>query len=199
MCQIGWIDFPFISSHQIWIGVANRKAYIYNWVHFRFDWILWLSHWLICIETFVLVSFGFIFANFCCCCCFSFHLQPLRLDIKRRLTSRSDRVKCVDLHPTEPWMLCALYNGHVHVMNYENQQLFKDFEVCEILFSNEIFSPFRNKSKLNNKIRVCFEYRVIYSGVWSARQMCKIHCQKKLGSHWFGWHASELTMNTFCF
>lgn len=55
--------------------------------------------------------------------------QPLRLDIKRRLTSRSDRVKCVDLHPTEPWMLCALYNGHVHVMNYENQQLFKDFEV----------------------------------------------------------------------
>lgn len=56
-------------------------------------------------------------------------LQPLRLDIKRRLTSRSDRVKCVDLHPAEPWMLCALYNGHVHVMNYENQQLYKDFEV----------------------------------------------------------------------
>lgn len=55
--------------------------------------------------------------------------QPLRLDIKRRLTSRSDRVKCVDLHPTEPWMLCALYNGHVHVMNYENQLLVKDFEV----------------------------------------------------------------------
>lgn len=26
-------------------------------------------------------------------------------------------------------MLCALYNGHVHVMNYDNQQLFKDFEV----------------------------------------------------------------------
>lgn len=26
-------------------------------------------------------------------------------------------------------MLCALYNGHVHVMNYENQQLVKDFEV----------------------------------------------------------------------
>ncbi|KFB46946.1 AGAP004798-PA-like protein [Anopheles sinensis] len=57
---------------------------------------------------------------------------PLRLDIKRRLTSRSDRVKSVDLHPTEPWMLCALYNGHVHVMNYENQQLVKDFEVCDL-------------------------------------------------------------------
>lgn len=29
-------------------------------------------------------------------------------------------------------MLCALYNGHVHVMNYENQQLVKDFEVCDV-------------------------------------------------------------------
>lgn len=29
-------------------------------------------------------------------------------------------------------MLCALYNGHVHVMNYENQQLVKDFEVCDL-------------------------------------------------------------------
>uniref|UniRef100_A0A336LNK6 Coatomer subunit beta' n=1 Tax=Culicoides sonorensis TaxID=179676 RepID=A0A336LNK6_CULSO len=58
--------------------------------------------------------------------------MPLRLDIKRKLTSRSDRVKSVDLHPTEPWMLCALYNGHVHVMNYENQQLVKDFEVCDL-------------------------------------------------------------------
>jgi hypothetical protein len=58
-----------------------------------------------------------------------FSFKPLRLDIKRRLTSRSDRVKSVDLHPSEPWMLCALYNGHVHVMNYENQQMVKDFEV----------------------------------------------------------------------
>ncbi|XP_034100019.1 coatomer subunit beta' [Drosophila nasuta] len=58
--------------------------------------------------------------------------MPLKLDIKRRLTSRSDRVKCVDLHPAEPWMLCALYNGHVHIMNYENQQLVKDFEVCDV-------------------------------------------------------------------
>lgn len=29
-------------------------------------------------------------------------------------------------------MLCALYNGHVHVMNYENQQMVKDFEVCDL-------------------------------------------------------------------
>uniref|UniRef100_A0A8C0UAP2 Beta'-coat protein n=1 Tax=Cyanistes caeruleus TaxID=156563 RepID=A0A8C0UAP2_CYACU len=46
---------------------------------------------------------------------------PLRLDIKRKLTARSDRVKSVDLHPTEPWMLASLYNGSVCVWNHETQ------------------------------------------------------------------------------
>ena len=47
--------------------------------------------------------------------------QPLRLDIKRKLSARSDRVKCVDLHPSEPWMLASLYNGNVHIWNSESQ------------------------------------------------------------------------------
>jgi coatomer subunit beta' len=38
-------------------------------------------------------------------------------------------VKCVDLHPAEQWMLASLYNGNVHVWNYESQQLVKSFEV----------------------------------------------------------------------
>lgn len=29
-------------------------------------------------------------------------------------------------------MLCALYRGHVHVMNYENQQMVKDLEICDL-------------------------------------------------------------------
>ena len=58
--------------------------------------------------------------------------MPLRLDIKRKLSARSDRVKCVDLHPTEPWMLASLYNGNVHVWNHESQQLVKSFEVCDL-------------------------------------------------------------------
>uniref|UniRef100_A0A673A7I4 Coatomer subunit beta' n=1 Tax=Sphaeramia orbicularis TaxID=375764 RepID=A0A673A7I4_9TELE len=53
--------------------------------------------------------------------CFLFSPQPLRLDIKRKLTSRSDRVKSVDLHPTEPWMLVSLYSGTVVVWNHETQ------------------------------------------------------------------------------
>ncbi|UYV80691.1 COPB2 [Cordylochernes scorpioides] len=52
--------------------------------------------------------------------------QPLKLDVKRKLSARSDRVKCVDLHPTEPWMLASLYSGHVHVWNYESQNAPKE-------------------------------------------------------------------------
>uniref|UniRef100_A0A668VL45 Coatomer subunit beta' n=1 Tax=Oreochromis aureus TaxID=47969 RepID=A0A668VL45_OREAU len=59
-------------------------------------------------------------------------MLPLRLDIKRRLTARSDRVKSVDLHPTEPWMLASLYNGSVCVWNHETQTLVKTFEVCDL-------------------------------------------------------------------
>jgi len=58
--------------------------------------------------------------------------MPLRLDIKRKLTARSDRVKSSDLHPSEPWMLISLYNGNVHVWNHESQQLIKSFEVCDL-------------------------------------------------------------------
>ncbi|VDM68936.1 unnamed protein product [Strongylus vulgaris] len=75
--------------------------------------------------------------------------MPLRLDVKRKLLARSDRVKCVDLHPTEPWLLAALYNGNVHIWNYENQQLVKSFEVTFtfVLPSELCFLP--------KKIKVC--------------------------------------------
>ncbi|XP_056139515.1 coatomer subunit beta'-like [Lampris incognitus] len=58
--------------------------------------------------------------------------MPLRLDIKRKLTARSDRVKSVDLHPTEPWMVASLYNGSVVVWNHDAQTLVKTFEVCDL-------------------------------------------------------------------
>ncbi|KAK9869657.1 hypothetical protein WA026_003405 [Henosepilachna vigintioctopunctata] len=70
--------------------------------------------------------------------------MPLRLDIKRKLTARSDRVKSVDLHPTEPWMLCSLYNGNINVWNYETQQLVKTFEVCDLPVRAAKFVPRKN-------------------------------------------------------
>ncbi|KAJ1343835.1 hypothetical protein BSLG_001646 [Batrachochytrium salamandrivorans] len=50
----------------------------------------------------------------------------------RKLSNRSDRVKAVDYHPTEPWLLVALYNGSVHIWNYETQALVKTFEVSDL-------------------------------------------------------------------
>eukprot|EP00055_Hartaetosiga_balthica_P003032 m.6185 g.6185 ORF g.6185 m.6185 type:complete len:951 (+) comp2555_c0_seq1:80-2932(+) len=58
--------------------------------------------------------------------------MPLRLEISQILHNRSDRVKCVDLHPSEPWMLVALYSGTVNVWNYETKTLIKTFEVCDV-------------------------------------------------------------------
>mmetsp|Transcript_2894 Transcript_2894/g.5235 ORF Transcript_2894/g.5235 Transcript_2894/m.5235 type:complete len:990 (-) Transcript_2894:195-3164(-) len=58
--------------------------------------------------------------------------MPLRLEIKKELTARSDRVKSVDLHPTEPWVLSALYNGNVFIWDYSTNTLLKSFELCEV-------------------------------------------------------------------
>ncbi|KAF6028093.1 COPB2 [Bugula neritina] len=56
--------------------------------------------------------------------------MPLKLDVKRKLSARSDRVKSTDLHPSEPWALVSLYMGNVHVWNIETQTLIKTFEVA---------------------------------------------------------------------
>lgn len=69
------------------------------------------------------------------CCvhvCFVNHWQPLKLDVDRVLVGRSDRVKCVDIHPKETWILSALYNGNVFIWNYESEQIIRTFEVSEV-------------------------------------------------------------------
>lgn len=47
--------------------------------------------------------------------------MPLRLEVKKKFSCVSDRVKCVDVHPTEPWVLASLFNGHVCLWNYTTQ------------------------------------------------------------------------------
>ncbi|KAF8791380.1 Coatomer subunit beta' like protein [Argiope bruennichi] len=69
---------------------------------------------------------------------------PLKLDVKRKLLARSDRVKCVDLHPSEPWMLASLYNGNIHVWNYEIPLLIKSFEICDLPVRAAKFVPRKN-------------------------------------------------------
>lgn len=52
--------------------------------------------------------------------------------VQRKLFARSDRVKSVDFHPTEPWLLAGLYNGTVNIYNTETGGLIKTFEVAEV-------------------------------------------------------------------
>lgn len=53
-----------------------------------------------------------------------------RLDLKKKFLQRTERVKAVDLHPTEPWVLSALYNGKVFVHDIETSKLIKSIDVC---------------------------------------------------------------------
>ncbi|KAF3921699.1 Xenin [Orbilia brochopaga] len=56
----------------------------------------------------------------------------MRLDVKRLLFARSDRVKGIDFHPTEPWILCSLYSGHVYIWSFETQAVVKTFEATDV-------------------------------------------------------------------
>ena len=51
------------------------------------------------------------------------------MNIKKKLVSRSERVKAVDLHPTEPWVLSSLYTGKVIITNYETNSVVKTFDL----------------------------------------------------------------------
>ncbi|OBZ70384.1 Coatomer subunit beta' [Grifola frondosa] len=66
------------------------------------------------------------------------------LDVNRKLFTRSDRVKGVDFHPTEPWILTGLYNGTVNIYNHETGALIKTFEVAEVPVRCVRFIPRKN-------------------------------------------------------
>ena len=56
----------------------------------------------------------------------------MRLDVKRQLFARSERVKGIDFHPTEPWILTTLYSGHAYIWSYETQAIIKTFELTDV-------------------------------------------------------------------
>ena len=67
--------------------------------------------------------------------------MPLRLEISRKLSATSERVKCCDIHPTEPWIASALFSGHVFIWNYQTQALVKTIEVSELPIRAAKFVP----------------------------------------------------------
>ncbi|KAF2864518.1 Coatomer, beta' subunit [Piedraia hortae CBS 480.64] len=56
----------------------------------------------------------------------------MKLDVKRQLFARSERVKGIDFHPTEPWILTTLYSGHVYIWSFETQAIVKTFELTDV-------------------------------------------------------------------
>jgi coatomer subunit beta' len=67
--------------------------------------------------------------------------MPLRLDIEKKLHQRSERVKCVDIHPTETWVLATLYDGRVFIYDYESGCVVKTFEVTDQPVRCGVFVP----------------------------------------------------------
>ena len=53
----------------------------------------------------------------------------MRLEIKKKLLNRSDKVKSVDLHTSLPWVLIALYGGSVMIYDYNTQTQVRSLEV----------------------------------------------------------------------
>jgi coatomer subunit beta' len=56
----------------------------------------------------------------------------MRLDVKRQLFARSERVKGIDFHPTEPWILTTLYSGAVNIWDYTKQEIVKTFQLTDV-------------------------------------------------------------------
>ncbi|KAK2626390.1 hypothetical protein QTJ16_004652 [Diplocarpon rosae] len=56
----------------------------------------------------------------------------MRLDVKRQLFARSERVKGIDFHPVEPWILTTLYSGHANIWSYESGVVVKSFELTDV-------------------------------------------------------------------
>jgi len=57
------------------------------------------------------------------------------------MVARSDRVKGVELHPTEPWLLANLYNGNVYIWNYNDSVRVSFVLCCVVLVSGRNGPP----------------------------------------------------------
>ncbi|AEY97566.1 FAFL118Wp [Eremothecium gossypii FDAG1] len=55
----------------------------------------------------------------------------MKLETKKTFVSRTDRVKGIDFHPSEPWVLITLYSGRAEIWNYETQTEVRSISVCE--------------------------------------------------------------------
>ncbi|KAK2371450.1 Coatomer, beta' subunit [Trifolium repens] len=53
------------------------------------------------------------------------------LEFEHTFLQNCERVKSVELHPTEPWVLLGLYSGNISIWNYQTKTEEKSFKVSE--------------------------------------------------------------------
>ncbi|XP_004486721.1 coatomer subunit beta'-1-like [Cicer arietinum] len=58
--------------------------------------------------------------------------QTLSFEIEHDFVQTSERVKSVDLHPTEPWVLLGLYSGTISIWNYQTKIEEKSLKISEL-------------------------------------------------------------------
>ena len=45
----------------------------------------------------------------------------MRFEVKKKLSTQSERVKSIEFHPELPWIVSAMYTGNVTIYDYTNQ------------------------------------------------------------------------------
>lgn len=56
----------------------------------------------------------------------------MKLDVTKQSSTRSERVKGIDFHPLEPWILTTLYNGKIEIWSYATNTLVKLIQVTDL-------------------------------------------------------------------
>ena len=51
--------------------------------------------------------------------------------MQKTFSARTDRVKGIDFHPNEPWVLITLYSGRIEIWNYETQTQVRSIPLCD--------------------------------------------------------------------
>lgn len=62
----------------------------------------------------------------------AYSIFHMKLDIKKDFSNSSERVKSLDFHPTQPWLLSTLYTGKVEIWNYESKKLVRSIDVTDL-------------------------------------------------------------------
>lgn len=56
----------------------------------------------------------------------------MKVQYSKVFLKSTDRVKAVDFHPTDPWILTTLYSGKAEIWNYDTDTLVRSFDVTNV-------------------------------------------------------------------